>query len=407
MLSTLRAQARPGIQAAAAARESGPFSLSVHQKIDVCRGVFAILVMAAHALDLAWTLDPTIRGTDASQFHWIRHTVGTGFYWVMGFFVLSGYCIHQSVARQLAAGQFPLRYYLWARATRILPLYYLALLATVAVERLISPDRPTCWQNGIDLRTFCYQLGLIQNFTQTFGSFASSWSITNEVFYYILYGLIAWIAVKRGGRPATIGMAISAIIGVGMMAAYRFGGYRTPFVLGTGLLFGLGVLWFLGAQIAAHREALVGSKLASNGCRAWPLLFAAGVAIRWDGRIPLEVVYLTMGVAFAMVLVRFGVAGRGKKDVDGPAWAEAPSRFLGLSSYPIYLFHGPIIMLVASVLVRLGASSSWPFTWGLMCLVSTVVGLALGVSVEWPIMDWRAGFLARRRQSVVGGGPKS
>ena len=52
------------------------------------------------------------------------------------------------------------------------------------------------------------QLFVIQNFTQTFGSFAPSWSITNEVFYYLFYGLLVAARHDGAGAPAMVGMAI-------------------------------------------------------------------------------------------------------------------------------------------------------------------------------------------------------
>ena len=47
---------------------------------------------------------------------------------------------------------------------------------------------------------------MIQNLTQTFGSYAPSWSITNEVFYYVFFGLLTFAVARRSRWPATIGM---------------------------------------------------------------------------------------------------------------------------------------------------------------------------------------------------------
>ena len=59
----------------------------------------------------------------------------------------------------VAGGSFPLASYLAARLSRILPLYYLALLLTVVVEWLIAPARPAFWYHGVDAGTLGHPWG--------------------------------------------------------------------------------------------------------------------------------------------------------------------------------------------------------------------------------------------------------
>ena len=166
-----------------------------HEKIDLCRGLFAALVVVAHAIQIAWAVHPGGVAAMSPRLHDALDAIfRTGTIYVMGFFVISGYCIHLSVARQLAAGRFRLQPYLIARLTRILPLYYLGLILAVAVEWTIADARPITWPHGVEGQVLVGQLVLIQNVTETFGSFAPSWSITNEAFYYVLYGLLACLA---------------------------------------------------------------------------------------------------------------------------------------------------------------------------------------------------------------------
>src|SRR5438270_139430 len=97
---------------------AGRFSL--HEKIDVCRGLFAALVVMAHSLEIAWGVHPGAReGLPAGVGDLVFGVFGTGTYYVMGFFVLSGYCIHLSVARSMGAGRFPAGRYFVARLSRI------------------------------------------------------------------------------------------------------------------------------------------------------------------------------------------------------------------------------------------------------------------------------------------------
>jgi peptidoglycan/LPS O-acetylase OafA/YrhL len=64
--------------------------------INFLRGLFAVLVVAAHSFDLSvQTFSPSFVETQIGKV--LSATLGLGFYWVMGFFVLSGFCIQLSV----------------------------------------------------------------------------------------------------------------------------------------------------------------------------------------------------------------------------------------------------------------------------------------------------------------------
>ena len=83
----LRTEGRPSIR------------LRAHDKIDVCRGLFAFLVVGAHGLEMTWSITPEV----PDRLPWLAHrvlriAVGNGIYWVMGFFVISGYCIYLSAS---------------------------------------------------------------------------------------------------------------------------------------------------------------------------------------------------------------------------------------------------------------------------------------------------------------------
>src|ERR1700677_111502 len=203
---------------------------TMNDKIDVCRGMFAFLVVAAHAVDIAWAIHPE----GPSHYPWwlhrfLVHVVAAGVYWVIGFFVISGYCIQLSVSRATKENSFPLSNYLAGRLSRILPLYYLALLWAMIVEWLIAGARPPCWSNGINGNVLIAQVFIVQNLTQTFGSYAPSWSITNEMFYYLFYGFLVYIAVKRGIRAPTLGMLICLTVAVPLNVVY-FGWNRSPLI---------------------------------------------------------------------------------------------------------------------------------------------------------------------------------
>jgi len=378
---------------------AGTSPLSSNEKIDICRGVFAFLVVIAHTMDISCVIHREVPASFPSWLHdLLLYVVAAGVHWVIGFFVISGYCIQLSIERQIEGNAFPLKQYLLARLSRILPLYYLALLLAVVVERLMTSGRPFCWPQGVNLNTLIAQLFIVQNLTQTYGSFAPSWSITNEMFYYLFYGVVVCVALRRGLRPTMLGIGLCLVLAIALDWIY-FSGYRNGYVRSPGLLFGLGIIWFQGALVAECRRSLRHSRLARVASGFWPLLLILAMAMWYSRRIHLQVVYLALGAAFTLMLIRFVV-------VDCPTIVEtdrgrsgALIRLMGLASYPTYLFHGPIVMLTGSAILKWHLVSDWRLTWFILTSVGIGSGVLLGYLAERPIMAWRAGYLKHLKQS--------
>jgi len=373
-----------------------PFSLV--EKIDLCRGLFAALVVIAHAFDLARAVDP---GWDAGMptlaADFLLCGIGTGVYYVMGFFILSGYCIHESAWRLTVDGRFPLRAYLIARATRILPLYYAALLFAVAVEAAAGATgrRPPFWPMGLDLSALAGQVVLAQGVLQSFGAFAASWSITNEAAYYLLFGLIAAACVPLRARPAVVGMAICTAGGLALQLAYRV--TRDPVAMRAGMLVGLGAVWHLGALVADYAPRLAATGRIAGLARAWPAALAATMALHISRRSYQEFVFVAAGVSFAMMLVHF-VVRDGEARASGSPPPDAPRRLpveLGLASYPIYLFHGPLLIAFGTAVGASGPAPPWWAVWPSAALFALGGCLPLGRLLERPLLAWRSGVMER------------
>ncbi len=366
------------------------------EKIDICRGLFAFLVVAAHAYDVCWIIHPESVGALPEPIRKLLHcTLRDGFYWVMGFFAISGYCIQLSVGRLLDEGRFTTGHYLTARLTRIFPLYYAGLVFTLAVELLVAPIRPPFYPDGLGYVGWISQMFFAQRFFQTFGSFAPSWTITYELFYYILFGAIAAFAAGRKARAPWVGLALSVVIGSAMQWFYLNGGHN-PVTLHLGLIFGFGTIWFFGALIAVHGPSLVQSRVVRILCRFWPLGLVSAVLMSGSGQFPMQFVYLVVGGSLTIMLLQFHAEDfEQPTERRKPAWFVSTSKVLGLASYPTYLFHGPILLLIATAISHWGLVESWWVTWLILVGSGVGAGLALGWLAERPIMAWRADFLKR------------
>ena len=384
----------------------GDVAGSLIRKIDLCRGLFAFLVVAAHSYDVCGVIHPeAIKALPAAVRLVLYATVQCGYYWVMGFFVLSGYCIQLSVGRQVESGRFSPGVYLAARLSRIMPLYYTGLVFAMAVEALVAPIRVPYYPDGLNPVGWLSQLVFAQRFFQTFGSFAPSWTITYELFYYLFFGLLAAVSARFRCRPSWYGMAICVTLGGAMQWRYLHGG-KDALTLQSGLLFGLGTIWFMGALIAVHGPSLVRHRWARVVAMSWPLLFVSAVVLRGDGRCPEQGIYLLLGVAFTLMILRFQSvdATRAGTTVPAPRWIAATARVVGQASYPTYLFHGPVLILISSAVARWGLIVDWRASWLVMVASGIGFGLFLGSNVERPIMHWRAGYLARLKESSVARG---
>jgi peptidoglycan/LPS O-acetylase OafA/YrhL len=114
-------------------------------------------------------------------------------------------------------------------------------------------------------------------------------------------------------------------------------------------------------------------------------------------RVHLQLVYVVLAVAFTVMLIYIVAT---EKDPRGRGASRRSSRLvemLGLASYPTYLFHGPLLLLVGSAILRWKLVSDWRLTWLILVSVGISAGIALGFLAERPIMNWRAAFLDRLR----------
>ncbi len=378
---------------------SGKPGPNLIRNIDLCRGLFAFLVVMAHSYDICWAIDPKVMMALPPVLQTcLFATVQSGFYWVMGFFVISGYCIQLSANRMLDSGRFPIGHYLKARCTRIMPLYYVGLLFALVVECLVAPIRPPYYPDGVDGIGFGAQLFFVQRLTRTFGAFAPSWSITNEMFYYVGFGLLALGATRSRARPAWFGLAVSALVG-GSLVSLHLLGYRHGLILGFGLLFTLGINWFLGALVAVHGPDLVRQGWVRSLARLWPVGLVLVVWIRATGRVPELPIDLLLGVIFAGLLLHLIAVDAADQLHPQPApnWLARLAGFVGLASYPTYLFHGPILLLWGSLIRRFGLIEDWRLTWLVLVTSGISVGCALGWWLERPLMAWRVGLLTRAK----------
>jgi peptidoglycan/LPS O-acetylase OafA/YrhL len=305
--------------------------------LDGVRGLAALFVVVNHVFLRAFPGYPV----DKAPF-WAAWFI-YGRFAVVVFIVLSGFSLALAPARHGwrldGVSRFARR-----RAWRILPAYWAALAFSLSVAWLLVrppgqgvPGSSSVLVNGL----------LVQNLVLVPSPNRAFWSIAVEAQLYVLFPLLLLMVRRRGVimmvAAVTLVVAIVGIVGPRVSHLDVFVIQSAPDLAA---LFAVGIL----------AAGIVG---AGRARRSWPwawLALAAAVpvlaTIWWQGSVwtldHLFWVDLTLGPAVACLLAALATGHPAPllRLLD-----TRPLRSLGLSSYSLYLTHGPIVVVVYELIV--------------------------------------------------------
>jgi peptidoglycan/LPS O-acetylase OafA/YrhL len=296
--------------------------------LDILRAAAAFTVLVVHTRSFSWVdygLLPAAQHNALTAVFWMATRIGDEA--VMVFFVLSGLLVGGRVVERVRAGRFDTAAYVVDRATRILIPLIPACLLTAAIAALVMHK-----VLGIgDVAANMFGLNGVLAPTLDFN--ASLWSLSYEIWFYVLAGAAAhWIAKGPG-------LIAGAVILAATLCFAKLGS--------TYLLFwSLGALMIFGLRTTRPRLLLaVGVPIALLGAA----LYELGVASRSFARLdiaPPDVAkaLICFGVSLALpFLCRPGVN-------RAIAWLRKPAAFVSGFSYSLYLTHYPVVMALAKVL---------------------------------------------------------
>ena len=361
--------------------------------LDGLRGLAALFVVVNHVFLRAFPGHPV----DHAPF-WAGPFI-YGRFAVIVFIVLSGFSLALSPARHGwrldAVSRFAQR-----RARRILPAYWAALAFSLAVAWLVAPQPG---QGVPNAKSVVVNGLLAQNVVRAPSPNASFWSMAVEAQLYIAFPLML-LMVRRWGAIAMVATVTLVVATVGVVGPH-ISGVET-FVIQSppdlAALFAVGVL----------TAGIVG---ASEARKSWPwgwlaLAAAAPVVatIWWQGSVwtlhHLFWIDLALGPAIACLLAGLatGHAAPLLRLLDA-----RPVRTLGLSSYSLYLIHGPIVVLVYEKIVAVRVGQGVPAFLVSLALVLplTIVFARVFASVfETPFLRQRrtSGTVRRQQPQAAG-----
>lgn len=354
--------------------------------IDFLRGFFALMVVLAHATrDLR-----TLRGSQSfgsGTGHWLSATLEQGLLWVIGFFVISGFCIQHSTEASLrATGRVDVGHYARARVTRIYPSYIVALVVAIIALMLRSSDE-------ISGTAVAAALTMSQGMLGCLSSFDNSWSLTNEAFYYLVYGLLLWFTRGDMKRLFVWGTFLSLVLTAGSLVLWLKLGKpgRGVFEFWT---IPLQMLIWLGGAALLHFWRPLRAKItpASGLWLLLPLSFAVVyffyVRMWLDGvrLMTMQVINLAWLPFFALLLLALPHIG----SLDRPRVRSWCATF-GVLSYPLFLLHLPLQHMLGTLLQpqpwfrQLAAGVQW----STLVIVPVLLCWLLALPLEVRFLAWR------------------
>lgn len=320
------------------------------------------------------------------------------------FFVLSGFLLSRPLFRAAADGRTAPRpvAYLWRRALRILPAYWL----TVVVALLLLPGN-----RDADVGDWVSHLLLLQNYTTSgFGEgLTHLWSLSTEVSFYLVLPLLGAGLVRLSGVRPDRPVRILVALGLATVLAQVWLTWvwtARPFPVQMDLWLPSFAGWF-GAGMAlavlsvadpAWRPVRLAEELGASLATCWT---AAGVLFwlsttSFAGPLDLSVPepgqavvknLLYTGVAALLVLPlvfgdqRVGVA---RRVLSGPLMAS-----LGEISYGLFLVHVPVIVAGYAVFGFLPFTGNFLLVLITTWLVSVAIASAVYLLLERPLRRWR------------------
>lgn len=365
--------------------------------LDGLRGLAALSIFLFHVW--LYTM-PSPVASDRSTFgDYAAHELRLG---VVVFFVLSGFLLSRPWYAAALEGRRPpsLRRFIRARAARIAPAYYAALIGSIVLLWGLAGTP------GLRLPP-AEQLPLFVGFAQNLSPASvmklnpPMWSLAVEMSFYVLLPLLGWLAVRLPPRRRAQAIVPLALVAGGLVFNWAIAGRGIGMVGSKSLpamlpYFALGML----AAIALHRRSLarrtrrgfIGGGLALVASDAF-LKAAVPAGVTGLPSDDLEQSFLILrdlpsAIGFALVVAGLATAPR------SAVLGGQVMRGLGAISYPLYLWHVPVLLALRG--------------HGLLPLdpllaLAVAVGPVLAISalswvvVEQPVLRWSGRLDARAR----------
>ena len=311
-------------------------------------------------------------------FHaWWRQGFG-GFIGVDIFFVISGYLISGAIFDDVRDGRFSLAGFYGRRARRIYPALITVLLATFVVGWVQLFDERFAQLGAHLAGAAVFASNLVLYAESGYFDAASDakpllhlWSLGVEEQFYILWPLAVMLAWRWRGRRGVAGaLALSLAASLAheqfLMRINTSAAFYIPTARFWEMLAGAALAWVerRGARLPMPARMADGFSLIALA------LLLAGFRYITEGAVSFPGWAALVPVGGAVLLLAAGP----KALVNARLLSLRPMRWLGQISYPLYLWHWPVLVLART--------SGWVDGWAMLLCV------ALAVALAWATARW-------------------
>jgi exopolysaccharide production protein ExoZ len=309
-------------------------SFSMKQQLNslqLYRGLASILVVFHHAniiLDRELHQDGSFK---IFHFGW----VGVDF-----FFILSGFIIFYIHHHDLGKpSQF--KSFITKRFLRIYPLYWIVLFGKILTS--LAGDKSGAIFQSSPIQ-FIQAILLVPQSRANLDNFIGvSWTLTHEIFFYILFGLVILLKPKISRIIVvawTVGLLLNFVnllpIEKNLLAEFIFNVRNLEFILGC-----------LAAYIVSKYDDDRGKFLIFTAL-SMSIVSILNTRYHEAGGVSAKIAPLAYGIPFALLII-----GSVRMEKSTPLKIPAFLIFLGDASYSIYLTHGFFINNITRIYLKL------------------------------------------------------
>jgi peptidoglycan/LPS O-acetylase OafA/YrhL len=325
-------------------------------------------------------------------YHAFPNMVRGGYVGVDVFFVISGFLISSILFTELDEHRFSITTFYGRRIRRIFPALAVCLAAVLAYG-FVSLTPSELSQLG---KHVFFGAGFLSNIalwseSGYFDVAASQkpllhlWSLGIEEQFYIFWPALLWVAFQmkaKLGRLLTVLFLVSFAINIALSISDISDDFYLPVSRFWELLAGAGLAWWRPMVLSSSLRSWISfgglAALLTSAALFTPELRFPG----WPAVLP---------VAGAVALI---MAGR-EAMVNRVVFSNRAVVFVGLISYPLYLWHWPLISY--AYVIRLGKAPTPLMALGLV-VVSFLLAWATCRFIEYPV---RFGAHRHRRTQIV------